>query len=287
MSIPPNITDLDVAGLPAPAIVEEISFEAILALMVADLQARWPEWDVGVLESDPAKMILEVCAYREVQLRARLNDVARANLLAFALQGDLDHLGAFYDLTRMTSETDARFRTRIILAIAGRSTGGTAPRYRLVAMSADVNVADAVAWVDDPSPVVKISVLSALNGGVPYADMLTAVTNAVNDPAVKMVNDTISVVGAVAQTTNIAANVWMLPNAPQATFDALPQLLRDAWAAESGLGFDLTSAWITARLMRPGVQKVAVTSPSVDQVAAFYQAIALGTITLTNMGRAI
>jgi phage-related baseplate assembly protein len=286
MSTLNGITDFDVAGLPAPAIVEEISFEAILASLVEDFEARWPEWDVGALETDPAKMILEVAAYRETILRARMNDVARANLLAFARGTDLDQLAAFYDLVRLVDEDDVRFRKRIILAIAGRSTGGTSPRYRLVAMSADVRIADAVAWVDVASPVVRISVLSSVNGGAPYPEMLAAVEAAVNHASVKMVNDTIVVEGAVFQTVNITADVWMLPSSAQAAFDGLEAELRAAWIAEAGLGFDLTPAWITARLMRPGVQKVLVTAPVVDQVVKFHQAIALGTITLTNKGRA-
>lgn len=280
-----TIKDLDLDGLPTPAIVEEISFEAIRASLIADYKVRYPEFDVDALESDPVIALLEVAAYRETVLRARINDSARANLLAFAKAGDLDQLAAFYDTARLVGESDDRFRERVVLAIIGRSPGGTRERYKSIAMGADVRIKDVVVWTNGIDPIVRVSVLNSLNDGVPYPEMLTAVDEALNADAVKMVNDTILVSGAVNTVVNVAAQVWLLSNAPQATFTGLAQALRDAWAEEGGLGRDLAVSWITARLMRAGVARVAVTAPAGGTVAEFYQAIALGTVTLTDMGR--
>lgn len=91
---------------------------------------------------------------------------------------------------------------------------------------------------------------------------------------------------AVFSTVNITADVWLLPETPVTILAALVTGLREDWAAETGLGFDLTPAWITARLMKSGVQNVVVPSPSAPVVAPPQNAIALGTITLTNRGRA-
>lgn len=278
-------SNIDLSQLPPPEIVETLDYEAILARLVTDFIQRWPDYDVHALESDPAKKLLEVAAYREMVLRARINEAARANLLAFAKGGDLDQLAVFYEVTRLPGEEDARFRRRVVLAIAGRSTGGTAERYAYIAMSADVRIADAVVWVSATSPLVRVSILNSFNNGIPYPEMLTAVREALNAPGAKMVNDTLAIEGAVRQIVNVAANVWLLPSAPQAVFDALEQDLRDAWGREGGLGRDLSVAWITARLMRPGVARVHVTSPANGAVAQFHESIALGAITLIDRGR--
>ena len=92
---------IDLSKLSAPKIVEELSFEAILAAMRADLEGRLPGWTAAVLESDPANKILEVAAYRELLLRQRINEAARACMLAFASGSDLDHMSAFYAVSRL------------------------------------------------------------------------------------------------------------------------------------------------------------------------------------------
>lgn len=283
-----SITETDIANLPPPAMVEELDFEAILATTVADLIDRFPAVAGTVaLESEPARKLLEVDAFREVLLRARVNDAFRGTLLAYAAGADLDNLAAFYDVTRLTGETDARLRARVILAIAGRSTGGTAERYRFVAMSASVDVRDVFVWRGPLSPVVNVAVYSTAPGGVAGSGLLATVRDALNADDVRMVNDTIAVRSAVTQTVNVAAQVWLLPSAQMAVFDGLSDALRDAHQAESGLGFDLTRAWITARLMRAGVQRVVITAPAADVPVAEYEAAALGTINLTFMGRAL
>ncbi|MFM8745990.1 MAG: baseplate J protein, partial [Aestuariivirga sp.] len=95
-------TALDLSVLPPPEVIETVSYEPIVAAMRDDLVARFPAI-AGVidLESEPARKLIEVFAYREILLRARANDVARANLLAFATGADLDHLAAWYDVTRL------------------------------------------------------------------------------------------------------------------------------------------------------------------------------------------
>jgi len=85
--------------LPAPGVVEELDFEEILAAMKADLLSRDPAYG-ELLESDPAMKLLEVCAYRELLLRQRVNEAARAVMVAFAVGSDLDHLAALFGLER-------------------------------------------------------------------------------------------------------------------------------------------------------------------------------------------
>ena len=110
---------LDTSALPSPAVVELLDFEAIVADIKADLLARYPEAATVLdLESEPLVKLLESFAFRELLFRARVNDAARAHLLAFATGADLDHLGALFGVSRMTGETDDRLRVRIQLRIA-------------------------------------------------------------------------------------------------------------------------------------------------------------------------
>lgn len=283
-----SISETDIASLPPPAMVEELDFEAILQAAVDDLIDRFPAIaGTVVLETEPARKLLEVDAFREVLLRARVNDAFRGTLLAYAAGADLDHLAAFYDVVRLTGEDDARLRSRVILAIAGRSTGGTAERYRYVAMTASVDVRGAFVWRGALSPVVNVAIYSTAPGGVAGTPLLNTVRDALTADDVRMVNDTIEVRSAVTQTVNVSAQVWLLPSAQMAVFDGLSEALRHAHEAESGLGFDLTRAWLTARLMRPGVQRVVITAPAADVAVAEFEAAAIGTINLTFMGRAL
>lgn len=283
-----TITALDVAGLPPPEVIDEVDFEAILSATAADLVERFPAI-AGVigLESEPARKLLEVDAFRETLLRARVNDAIRSQLLAFSTGDDLDHLAAFYDVIRIEGEADERLRSRVIFTIAGRSPGGTAMRYRSIAMSASVDVRDAIVYRSGTSPVVHVAIFSYADGGVPSSALLAVVSEALNALDVRMVNDTISVRSAVTQTVPVVADIWLLPTAEIAVFDGLEADIRAAFDAEAGLGFDLTHSWITARLMQPGVQRVEIIAPSVSVAAEEFEALALGDITLTYRGRAI
>lgn len=276
----------DLSGFPEPTIIEELDFEVILASMKADLAVRFPPIaPLLVLESEPAVKLMEEFAYRETLNRARINDAIRANFLAFAAGTDLDNLGVFYDVIRLSGEADERFRLRVVLAIQGRSTGGTAARYRSVALGASIRVADAAVYRVGRDPTVRVAVYAVDNGGVADTNLLTSVREALNSESVRMVNDIIAVASAVFTVQNVVANVWLLPEASNGVADALPAALISDWDAETGLGFDLTRAWLTGRLMKPGVQKVEIISPATDVVAAPELAISIGAITINNMGR--
>lgn len=277
---------IDISSLPPPQVIEVVDYEAMVTAMRDDLVARFPAI-VGVidLESEPARKLIEVFAYREMQLRARVNDAARANLLAYAINSDLDHLATFYDVVRMTGESDARLRERVVLAIRGRSTGGTEPRYRFVALSADVRVADAVVWREGTSPLVRCAVFSTDNNGVPDAALLQAVKDALSDPAVRMVNDNLLVTAAVQKVQNITAKLTLLPETASSIITELEASLRADWLTERGLGFDMTQSWITAKLMRAGIYSVEIVEPTQTIVAQPSEAIAIGTVTLTVAGR--
>ena len=139
----------DLASLPTPAVIESLSFETIFSELQAEFQSRYPDYS-ALLASDPAIKLLEVAAYREVLLRNRINEAAKASLLAFATGSDLDHLAAFYGVTRLMDESDEALRLRTRQRIIGFANAGGAAHYRYWALSASPEVADVE--VDSPEP---------------------------------------------------------------------------------------------------------------------------------------
>jgi phage-related baseplate assembly protein len=295
------MAEFDFTTYPPPQAIEEIDADLIVSGHIAAFIREWdvmraerpelnlPPFNAEQLESEETRVLFEATSYRELLMRVRVNESVRANLLAFATGADLDHLAAFYGVVRMVSgttrESDARLRLRVILEIQGRSTGGTAPRYRARAMASSLRVDNVEVYREGRNPTVHVAVFSTDNDGLADASLLSTVRAAVEAPDVRMVNDTLAVRAAVFEVVNIAADVWLLPSTPDTAIEALATGLRQAWADESGLGFDLNRAWIIARLMRGGVQKAEVAQPGSDVVALPYRAISLGTITLTNRGR--
>lgn len=277
------------ATLGKPEIIEPLDFESILTESKATFQQyatdRGIAYDASGLETDPVVSIFEARAYHELVLRARGNDIARARYLYFAKGAEVDHLGAFYDVVRLTGESDERFKERIVLAIRGRSTGGTEPRYRGVALGSSLRVDDVKVYVVAPSPVVNVAVFSTDNNGIPDQDLLDTVAAALNADDVKMINDTINVRSAVTQVVNVSAQMWLLPTTPGTLVDSIAAGLPAKWAAEGGIGRDLTISWLTAALMQTGIQRVSVTAPAANVVVDPYKAVRIGAVSLTIAGR--
>ena len=62
----------------APEVLEKLNYEQILAEMLADFKNRFSEFS-ALTEADPVYKILEIASYRELILRQRVNDAAKAN----------------------------------------------------------------------------------------------------------------------------------------------------------------------------------------------------------------
>jgi phage-related baseplate assembly protein len=284
-----SITLTDLGALGTPEIVEQLDFEAILAGRKSDLLALLAaaniSFDAGDLEVEPVVALLEEAAFKELALRARGNEIALARYLYFATGSAIDHMAAFYDVVRMAGETDDRLKVRVILACQGRSTGGTAARYRLVALSTTLDVGDAIVYVETTSPAVRVAVFAA-DGGIADADLLAAVAAALNATDVRMVNDTIIVESAVIEVVTVTAALKLLPDTPTTVLDSIAASLKSAWNDAAGLGRDLTLDWIRARLMADGVHSVTLTAPTADVSMVPRGAAQIGTVTLSFAGRA-
>ena len=273
----------DLASLPTPAVIETLSFETIFSELQAEFQSRYPDYS-ALLASDPAVKLLEVAAYREVLLRNRVNAAAKASLLAFATGSDLDHLAAFYGVTRLMDEADEALRLRTRQRIIGFANAGGAAHYRYWALSASPEVADVE--VDSPEPGrVRISVLAKGEADTVPGAVLDAVRAVVLRDDIRVLTDTVEVVPAVLIPITVAARIWLYPDTPMAAFDAIEARFKEALAAQSGLGWDLTPSWVIGELQRPGVHKVELLAPTTDIRANANQAVRLMNLNLEFAGR--
>lgn len=139
---------IDLSQLPAPIVVEVLDYEDILAERKATLISLYPEEQreavarTLALESEPIVKLLQENAYREVILRQRVNDAAKAVMLAHATGEDLDQLGANFNTPRLViapadestipptpavMEADEDYRLRLQDAFEGMSTAGSVP----------------------------------------------------------------------------------------------------------------------------------------------------------------
>ena len=273
----------DLASLPTPAVIEPLSFEMIFSELQTEFQSRYPDYS-ALLASDPAVKLLEVAAYREVLLRNRINAAAKASLLAFATGSDLDHLAAFYGVTRLMEEADEALRLRTRQRIIGFANAGGAAHYRYWALSASPDVADVE--VDSPEPGrVRISVLAKGEEETVPDAVLEAVRAVVLRDDIRVLTDTVEVVAAELIPVTVTARIWLYPDTPLAAFEAIAPRVKDALAAQSGLGWDLTPSWVIGELQRPGVHKVELHSPTTDIRANANQAVRLMHLNLEFAGR--
>lgn len=295
-----RFTQINLANLPAPAVVETLSFETIVQEMRDRLVEIFPSI-VGVidLESEPARKLIEVFAYRETLMRARINSSAQAVMLAYATGSDLDHIGAMFGVERFlitpaddetvpptpaVYETDDDLRRRTQLALEGFSTGGPSGAYIFHALSADPDVLDASAISPDPGDVL-VTVLSRTGSGAASPGLLAAVDDALNDEDVRPLCDAVSVQSAEIVMYQIEAALLFEAGPDPATVIEAAEAAAAAYAsAQHRLGKDITISGIHAALHRPGVARVDLSSPSANIAISDEQAGYCTSIALTDGG---
>ena len=282
MNFTPSLAP-ELAGLPTPQVLETLRFEHIFDALLRDFQVRYPQYS-ALLASDPAIKLIEVAAYRELLLRARINEAARANLLAFAVGNDLEHLGAFYGVSRLPQEQDEPLRRRIRARIMGFANAGGAAHYRYWALSASPEVADVA--VDSPGPGrVRISVLPTGHSDTVPEALLETVRATVLRDDVRVLTDTVEVVPVSLVPVTVAAQIWLYPDTPLAVFEGLAPRLTRELAQAAVLGWDLTRSWLIGQLQQAGVHKVELIQPASDIRIHSTQAVRLTDVQLTFAGR--
>lgn len=268
----------DYSTLPPPQIIEDVSYDDLLQETIALFKSLAPEYS-DLLESDPIQKVLEAVAYREFVVRQRLNESAEANLLAFAGGSDLDHLGAFYGVTRVLiqeadsatvpptpeiTETDDDFRQRISDRIRGWSTAGGAYHYRYWVREAVPEIADIS--VDSPvGGLVRLVIMADTDDGYPSDELIEKVKSVAEQEDVKMLTDTIHVEKAKQHIVDIHATVYLLTGTPKAVYDNLAEDFATRFKTDlQKLGRGVTLSWINRQLSPDGVYEVVLHSPTTN-----------------------
>ncbi|EAA2045171.1 baseplate assembly protein [Salmonella enterica subsp. enterica serovar Kiambu] len=278
---------VDLSLLPVPDVVEELDYETILAERIATLISLYPEDQQEAvartlaLESEPVVKLLQENAYREVIWRQRVNEAARAVMLAYAIDSDLDNIGANFNVERLVvtpaddttipptpaeMELDADYRLRIQQAFEGMSVAGSTGAYEFHGRSADGRVADIS--VISPSPAcVTISVLSRENNGAASDELLSIVRNALNGEDVRPVADRVTVQSAQIVDYQISATLFIYPGPESEPVRAAAEAkLKTYISAQHRLGRDIRLSAIYAALHVEGVQRVELAAPVADIV---------------------
>lgn len=278
---------VDLSQLPAPDVIEELDYESILAERKATLVSLFPAEQQDAiartlaLESEPLTKFLEENAYREVIWRQRVNEAARATMLAWAAGNDLDVLGANYNVLRLVitpadesaippvaavMESDSDFRLRIQQALEGLSVAGSVGAYEFHGRSADGRVADISVISPEPA-CVTISVLSREGNGAASPELLAVVRNALNDEDVRPVADRVTVQSASVIDYQINATLFLYPGPEsEPVRSAAEAKLRSYITAQHRLGRDIRKSAIYAALHVEGVQRVELVAPVADIV---------------------
>lgn len=282
-------TAIDLQQLPAPQVVETLDFEAVLAELKADLIARAPHLEPALLlESDDLIKLLEVVAYREIVIRARVNEAAKAVMLPHAVGADLDNLASLYGIARevlvpadetttpptpAVLEDDERLRRRVQLAPEGFSVAGPRGSYIFHALNADATVKD-VAVESPEAGVVQVTVLSTQGDGTADQALLDTITTALNAEDVRPLCDTVQIQSAdiVAFSVEATLTVFEGPDTSM-VLDAAQTSVQAYLDNQHRLGGDITISGLHAALHVQGaVAKVVLTSPAADVVTSGVQA---------------
>ena len=272
-------TPIDLSNLPAPSVVEPLDYEAIFAAMLADLRSRDPLF-TALVESDPAYKILEVAAYRELLIRQRVNDGARAVMLAYAIGSDLEQLAALFGVTRQiidpgnptafppvppTIETDASLRYRTQLALEGLSTAGPEGAYRFHSLEVTGVKDVGIQGPPDTDPGdVLVTVLSQTGNGTASAPLLAAVTAALNAELVRPLTDQVTVQSATITTYEIHATLFIGSGPdPDAVLAQAQASVTAFTQARHRVGADIRLSALFAALHVAGVERVTLSAPGI------------------------
>nr|DAI42519.1 MAG TPA: baseplate assembly protein [Caudoviricetes sp.] len=298
---------VDLKKLPAPKVVQELSYETLLTqrkekfLSLQESDEMRQHWQARLqLESEPVVKLLEENAYLELLLRTNINESAKAVMLAYATGSDLDQLGALFGVTRLIIqaedlksnpptqakyEDDERFRTRIQMSLEGLTTAGSRASYEFHALSTSAKIKD----VDVTSPTagtVKVAILSTEGQGTADGDLIKAVKEQLNAEHIRPLTDTVLVESAVILTYEIHATITLYPSVLESVvMGNVNQAIASYVNKQHSLGIDINRSGIYAALHQEGVQNVKLTKPMDDLIVQPHQAAYCTQIQVSLGGR--
>ncbi|MDU8925610.1 baseplate J/gp47 family protein [Pasteurellaceae bacterium LIM206] len=276
---------VDLSALNAPDVLETLDFENLLserkkqfiALFPADEQALWTQR--LTLESEPVVKLLEENCYLQLLERKRINEAAKATMLAYATGADLDVIAANFNVKRLVIraadnsvtppieeelESDSDLRLRAQLAFEGLSVAGPRNAYIYHALSAHGDIADVS--VKSPSPAnVTVTVLSKQGKGAAANDLLNIVAAKLNDENIRPIADRVSVQSAKIKDYQISAKLYSYKGPEiEVIKNTATEKLKEYVNQKHRLGRDISVSGIYAALHVEGVQRVELTQPNAD-----------------------
>jgi len=267
------VTTIDLTAIDPPDLVDTLDFEDIYQDLVAHYKDIYPDWSAA-LESDPVVKLLELSSYREVRFRARVNDAARAVMLAFATGADLEHLAVLFDVERLTvtpadpennieavKERDEDLRARTQLAPQGYSVAGPEVAYIKHARDADGRVLSASVVSPAPCEIV-VTILSRIGDGSADDDLIKIVTRALSSDDVRPLTDKVTVQGAQILRYAIRATLRFFSGPDRVVALAEANKRAQQYADDMHkLGMEVTDDGLYAAIRVAGVQKVILETP--------------------------
>lgn len=286
-----RFTAINLSGLTPPDVIETLDYEAIVTEMRDELVARFPAIEGVIdLESEPARKLIEAFAYREMLLRARINDAARSVLLASSYGSNLDHLAALFATARMqiedatgalVAEDDARLRRRVQLAPEAFSVAGPAGAYIYHALSAAPWARDATAIMTQPGRV-RVTLLREGTDPTPNLAERETVRLSLIDNDVRPLTDMVEVLGPEVRRTEITATLTLYPGPDGSVVRERALAAVSEWVeANRMLGMNLRRSALFAKLHQEGVHSVELASPAEDIVLGPTEVYAIDAITVT------
>lgn len=278
---------VDLSKLDAPKVLEDLDFESLLADRKTEFIALFPQderafWQVRLsLESEPITKLLQEVVYLQLMERNRINNAAKATMLAYASGSDLDVIAANYNVKRQVIqeannnvtpkipeilEDDTSLRLRTQLAFEGISVAGPRSAYIFHALSAHPDVADVS--VVSPQPAnVTVTILSRNGQGEADESLLNVVRAKLNDDDIRPIGDRVIVQSAVIQSYEIRAKLHLYRGPEYEPIKAAALKKLTAYTKEKHrLGRDISLSGIYAALHLEGVQRVELISPTADIV---------------------
>jgi phage-related baseplate assembly protein len=292
------MSTINLAELPRPEVIQVQNAEELVGELLQEFVDKYPDTaDVIDFASEPIVKFLDFLGAKIIQKQGQDNDRARANMIAFAEDSDLDNLVAFADVKRRTlvavdpdavppigevRESDDALRQRYLLTIAGSGVAGSEDQYKRVAIDADIDVRDVS--VISPTPnVIELYILSHSDDGSASQALIDTVLAAASAKDARPIGDNVSVHAAAIVDVTVTAELVVSANGPDSGIirGAAIEAVNQYGETLRALGRDVALSGIYRALHQEGVDRVNLTMPATDQAISPSQSARLAAINIT------
>lgn len=296
-----KITSLNLSSLPLPDVIETLDHDEIYDLLTRTFLELWaekrvlkpelPEINVLNLETDPTAVVLEAWTTYVIVMRARVNDVAKALMLATTTGTDLDNFAADFSLTRRVVgtdnegnpiyESDEEFRLRRALAPDGYAAAGPENAYKFFALSADGSIKE-VAAVKGEANRCDIILLGRDGDGTVGTEVITKVYQALSPKTTRPLTDTVYVRSAAIVSQPVVVQISVGSGPDKAAIAAKAKSSIEAYAeSRSAIGKVLhVSGLIAAAHNGNALENATVIEPAIDIDPGKFGSVHVPTVTV-------